>query len=245
MARRAVAAGETPVAMGDYSDRSGDATFILRALVDQGVTNFLYATLRDEPALEALQTSDAQVCEDAETAQIATRAASEHRKIYLGMRANDCFDALTQVVKMVNDNALLAKALVGVMNQRLIRKLCDQCREAYRPEAATLKKLNLPADKIERFYRPPAEPKVDKRGKEIICQKCHGTGYVGRTGLFELMTIDDTIRQMIAEGAPPSRIKAQCRKNKMYYLQEEALLKVIDGTTSMQEVLRCLRNSTK
>ncbi len=60
MARRAVAAGETPVAMGDYSDRSGDATFILRALVDQGVANFLYATLRDEHALEALQTSDAQ-----------------------------------------------------------------------------------------------------------------------------------------------------------------------------------------
>lgn len=210
------------------------------ANTDVNFARMLQSVLRREPDIVLVGE-----CEDAETAQIATRAASEHRKIYLGMRANDCFDALTQVVKMVNDNALVAKALVGVMNQRLIRKLCDQCREAYHPEPATLKKLNLPAEKIERFYRPPPEPKVDKKGKEIICPSCHGTGYVGRTGLFELMTIDNTIRQMIAEGAPASRIKAQCRKNKMYYLQEEGLLKVIDGTTSMNEVLRCLRANGK
>jgi type II secretory ATPase GspE/PulE/Tfp pilus assembly ATPase PilB-like protein len=128
-----------------------------------------------------------------------------------------------------------------VINQRLVRILCTECREAYKPDEATLKKLNIPASKIERFYRPPTEPKLNKRGKEIVCPNCQGSGYVGRVGVFELLTADPAVSKLIAEGAPIDRIKAQCRKNKMYYLQEEGLLKVIDGTTSMNEVLRCLR----
>ena len=86
---------------------------------------------------------------------------------------------------------------------------------------------------------------LDKKGNEIICQNCQGTGYVGRVGVFELMVVDDSVRKLIAEGASVNRVKSQCRKNRMYYLQEEALLKVIDGTTSMNEVLRGLRDGGK
>ena len=184
-------------------------------------------------------------CEDRETAVVATRAAAEDRKIYMGMQAKDTFDALSRYLGLLHDNRLGAKALLGVLNQRLVRILCTECREAFQPDPATLKKLNLPVEKIERFYRPPSEPKVSRRGKKIVCQKCQGTGYVGRTGVFELLAVDDPVRKLIAEGAQISRIKAQCRKSKMYYLQEGALLKVIDGTTSMDEILRCLRSGEK
>jgi len=125
--------------------------------------------------------------------------------------------------------------------QRLIRLLCTECREAFRPDPETLKKLNLPAEKIERFYRPPSEQKMDRRGRPIVCSNCQGSGYFGRTGVFEVLPVDDNVRKLIAENAPIERIKALCRKHKMYYLQEEGLLKVIDGMTSMNEVLRCLR----
>jgi type II secretory ATPase GspE/PulE/Tfp pilus assembly ATPase PilB-like protein len=184
-------------------------------------------------------------CEDRETAMVATRAAAGDRKIYMGIHAKDSFEAIGKYVTLLNDNRLAATALLGVLNQRLIRILCEDCREAFEPDPATLKKLNLPADKIEQFYRPPSEPKKDRRGREVACPRCQGTGYVGRTAIFELLTVDAPIRKLIVEGAPTNRIKAQCRKNKMYYLQEEGLLKVIDGTTSMNEILRCLRGNEK
>ncbi len=200
----------------------------------------LQTVLRREP--DIILVSD---CDDADTVKLATRAAADDRKIYLGMQAKDTFDALSRYINFLDDDPLAAKALLGVLNQRLIRKLCSDCREAFRPDAATLKKLNLPADKIDCFYRPPSEPKVDRRGKKIVCQTCQGTGYLERTGVFELLVVDPTVAKFIAEGAPINKIKAQCRKNRMFYLQEEGLLKVIDGTTSMNEVLRILRNGDK
>lgn len=207
---------------------------------DVNYARMLQSVLRREPDIVFVGE-----CEDRETAQIASRAAAEDRKIYLGLNAKDCFDALSKYLTFLDDNKMASRALVGVVNQRLIRKLCTACREAFRPDSNILKKLNLPADKIEKFYRPPTEPILDKKGNEIICPQCQGTGYVGRTGVFELMIVDDAIKQLIAEGASVDRIKSQCRKSKMYYLQEEALLKVIDGTTSMDEVLRALRENGK
>ncbi len=159
----------------------------------------------------------------------------------MGMEAKDSFDALSQYLALVGDKDMAAKALLGVIAQRLIRILCTQCREAFEPDAATLKKLNIPADKIEHFYRPPSETKTNRKGKPVVCPKCRGTGYVGRSGIFELLTVDPPVAKLIEAGAPINRIKTQCRKAKMYYLQEEGLLNVMDGTTSMNEILRCLR----
>ncbi|MCH7944906.1 MAG: Flp pilus assembly complex ATPase component TadA [Armatimonadetes bacterium] len=207
---------------------------------DVNYARVLQSLLRREP--DIVLVAD---CEDRETAQLAARAAAEDRKIYLGLQAKDAFEALERYQGFVEDNALVGRGLLGVINQRLVRKLCMECREAYRPDPATLKKLNLPVDKIECFYRPPSEPKFNKKGKEIQCSNCQGSGYVGRFGVFELLIVDDAVRNLIVQGAPIKTIKAQCRKKRMYYLQEEALLKVIDGSTSMNEVLRILRNSDK
>jgi type II secretory ATPase GspE/PulE/Tfp pilus assembly ATPase PilB-like protein len=207
---------------------------------DVNFARMLQTILRREPDIVLVDN-----CEDRETARIASRAAAEDRKIYMGIQAKDCFDALSKYVALLEDHAMAAKALIGVTNQRLMRVLCKDCREAFVPDEATLKKLNLPAEKIERFYRPPSDQKLDRKGKPVLCATCQGTGYVGRVGVFEVMAVDPAVAALIAEGAPMNRIKAQCRKNKMYYLQEEGLLKVIDGTTSMNEVLRCLGGNDK
>ena len=206
------------------------------ANADVHFARMLQSVLRREPDIVMIGE-----CEDRETAQIASRAAAGDRKIYLGIHAKDCFDALGKYLAFVEDHKLASRALIGVINQRLVRLLCEECREAFRPDPATLKKLNLPADKIERFYRPPSAPVLDKKGDVVPCRSCQGTGYVGRTGVFELMLVDEPVSQLIAAAAPINKIKTQCRKNRMYYLQEEGLLKVIEGVTSMNEVLRSLR----
>ena len=105
-------------------------------------------------------------CEDRETAQIAGRA-TEDRKIYMGIEATDTFEALSKYLGLIDDNKLAARSLSAVLNQRLVRVLCTECRQAFRPDPKTLKKLNLPVEKIERFYRPPTEPILDKKGNGI------------------------------------------------------------------------------
>ncbi len=222
-----------------------DLDNITQQVYEGGNANVSYArmlqtVLRREPDIIMVDE-----CEDKETALVAARAAAMDRKIYLAIHAKDCFESLSKFLGFLGDNRLAAKALRGVLAQRLVRLLCNDCREAFKPDTATLKKLNLPADKIERFYRPPSEPKRDRRGKEIPCQNCQGSGYHGRVGVFELLPVGEAITKLIEAGAPVSKIKAQARKNRMYYIQEEGLLKVIEGTTSMNEVLRCLRNDDK
>ncbi len=199
----------------------------------------LQTVLRREPDIVMVDQ-----CEDRETAQIATRAARE-KKIYMTMRASSTFDAIARLIALVEDPKATAEVLVAVVGQRLLRVLCNACREAYQPDEQLLRKANLPVDKIEHFYRPPSEPILDKKGREIICQTCQNSRYVGRTGVFELLIISDALRKLIASGASANQIKAQARGEKMRYLQEEGLLKVIAGQTSMAEVMRGLRVDSK
>jgi len=200
----------------------------------------LQSVLRREPDVVGVGE-----CEDAETAQYAARAAAENRKVYLAIEGKSSFDALARLIGFVGDNKVVAKAFLAAINLRLIRLLCTSCRQSFKPDEKLLHKANIPADKVEHFHRPPTEPVYDRKGREIICQTCQGSGYVDRTGVFEILLADDDIRKLIAVGAPIKQIKAQARKSKMLYMDEEALLKVIDGTTSLDEVIRVLRDDKK
>lgn len=180
-----------------------------------------------------------------DTARLVAKAAAKGRKIYVQVHAKDALDALDKVLQLVDKPDDLAQSLLAITNQRLVRKLCTACREAYKPDLKLLKKVNLPADKIEHFYRPPSKQLVDKKGNPIICTECQGTGYVGRTGVFEFLLVDDNIRKLIKAKADIAAIKAQARKNKTLYLQEEGLLKVMEGITSMNEIIRGLRDNSE
>jgi type II secretory ATPase GspE/PulE/Tfp pilus assembly ATPase PilB-like protein len=184
---------------------------------------------------------------DAETASLAAMGGKQNKKIYIGMRAKDTFSALGAYLQGVADPALSASSLAAVTSQRLIRILCTTCRKGYKPDPDILKKANLPLGENRPFYRPPNpnELEVDKQGNPILCAVCQGTGYLGRTGVFELLVIDDELRARISKGDTLAVIKAEARKKGMLYLQEVALHKVYDGITSINEVLRVTKEGEK
>lgn len=197
----------------------------------------LQSVLRREP--DVVMISE---CQDRETAHLAARAACDGKKIYMGMQARDCFDALKKLVSLAGDTDAVADALQAIVSQRLVRKLCIACRQAYRPDPQLLKKANLPADRIEHFYRPPPDGLVDQKGNPIVCPNCQASGYFGRTGVFEVLLVDEAVRDLIRNGQPMKMIEAQARKSGLVNLESAALKKVMDGVTGMSEVLRVLRN---
>ena len=198
----------------------------------------LQTVLRREP--DVVMVSD---CMDRETAHLAVTAARGGRRIYLGVQAKDSFDALKRVLSLAGATEAVADALLGVTSQRLLRKLCVACRIAYKPDPQVLKKANLPIERIEHFYRTPRpEECVDEKGNPKICPNCQGSGYYGRTGIFEVMAMSDTLREQIRAGQPVNGLRASARKAGMLYMQEIGVQKVIEGTTSMAEMLRVVRD---
>jgi len=176
-------------------------------------------------------------CPDRETAEIILEAASR-KGIVLGMRASDSLVALAKWIKLCNGQPGAVEHLQGILCQVLLRKLCPNCREAYRPDPQLLAKVNLPARKIDTFFRPPTRPLTDEKGRPVTCHVCQGSGYSGRIAAFELLEATEDVRRLVASGGSLSQIRSACRKNKMLYLQEQALRKVIEGVTSIQEVIR-------
>lgn len=173
-----------------------------------------------------------------EAAPLAAKAATGKQIMYVAVKSLDLFDALKRWASMVGDAKLLAQSLLLVTHQRLVRALCSSCKTPYKPDSAMLQKINMPADKV--LYRPP-EPQYDKHGNPVLCQNCHGTGYVGRTGVFNMLVVDDDLRKVIARGASLADIKRAAMKKGALGLQQQALQKVFDGTTSIEEVVRATR----
>jgi type II secretory ATPase GspE/PulE/Tfp pilus assembly ATPase PilB-like protein len=184
-------------------------------------------------------------CEDAETAKVASAAAKDGKLVYVVLEADSVLQALGKWLKLVEDRRLVAETLLGISNQRILRKLCPTCKQGYAPNKELLKKFNLPADKAKVLYRPGKEV-YDKRGKASTCETCQGTGFVGRTAVFEVIVLDDELRKAIRTVKQLPEIGMEFRRRaKMLYLQEQALRKVIAGTTAINEVLRVLSSGKK
>lgn len=178
---------------------------------------------------------------DQETAEIACQAAQTGHMVFTTLHANDTITAVGRLIDLGVQPFMLASALSAVLGQRLVRILCPKCKVRYKPDAEKLRKLNLPADKIKFFYQPPKNPEEamgEGSGDGGVCPHCGGTGYYGRTGIFELLVLTDRIRDMIRENPNLTAIKQEAVKNGMKYLQEDGLRVVIEGRTSIQELLR-------
>ncbi|MCA9244894.1 MAG: Flp pilus assembly complex ATPase component TadA [Phycisphaerales bacterium] len=157
-------------------------------------------------------------------------------QVITGIHALDLYDGLRRWISMVEDSKLVARGLRAIFHQRLARKLCTTCKAAYKPDAATLQKLSMPADQV--LYRPP-EAQFDKHGQPMLCEACGGSGYSGRVGVFVLLENDADVQQAIAAGG--DELKAVLMKKSGLSLQQQALAKVLDGTTSIDEVIRVTR----
>jgi len=183
-------------------------------------------------------------CTDAETAQIACAAAKDGKIVYVTLKADNVIKALDKWMKLVGDRNLATENLLGISNQRLFRKLCDECKQAYEPDQKLLRKFNIPAEKAKVLYRP-GKVQYDKHGKPRTCENCQGIGFVGRMCAFEIILVDDQLRKVIRQSKTLSEINTQFRRAKMLYLQEQMLRKVIDGTTAVNEMVRVLSTSKK
>lgn len=173
---------------------------------------------------------------DPDMAALLAQSAPEAR-VYVPIPQEGAFAALQLWLKVTGKPELVAEGLGAVIAQRLVRRLCHTCRVSYTPDPSALKKLNLPATKVGDLFR--ASGKILVKENELECPDCHGLGYRGRVGVFEVMMIDDTARKYIAANQLDT-LRLHLRKHKMLYLQESALAKVVDGTTDIQEVTRVM-----
>jgi len=183
-------------------------------------------------------------CTDTETAQVACETAKDGRIVYVVLTADSVMQALAKWLKLVGDRNLATEALLGISNQRMVRQLCGECRQGYEPNKDLLKKFNIPSERAKVLYRP-GKVQYDKHGKPMTCEHCQGTGYFGRTGVFEIITINDELRKAIRQSKSLPEISMEFRRAKMLYLREQALRKVISGTTAINEMVRILAGSKK
>jgi type II secretory ATPase GspE/PulE/Tfp pilus assembly ATPase PilB-like protein len=174
------------------------------------------------------------------TVEMLCEEIQEEERLIVGtVRARDCSEALLRVLALEAPPDLFADSVIGVVCQRLIRRLCDECKEAYVPQPQVLQQLGIPEGRVQSFYRPkPPDPENPKE----ICKKCNGVGYFGRTAVFELMPVGDNIRQALVEDPKLDSIRLAARKDGMKSMQEEGILMVAKGVTSLQELMRVLKN---
>jgi type II secretory ATPase GspE/PulE/Tfp pilus assembly ATPase PilB-like protein len=206
-------------------------------LSDSGTTSFakkLQQIVRMGPDIVGVAD-----CQDTETALTTCLAAKDGKIIYVSLKAESVIQAMGKWIKLVGDRKLIAETLLGISNQRMLRKLCGECKQAYAPNTELLRKFNIAADKVKALYRA-GKVVIGKRGKEMTCDVCQGIGYVGRTGVFEIIALTDQLRTSITKSKSLSEIGSQFRSAKMLYLQEQALRKVISGTTAINEMIRVL-----
>jgi type IV pilus assembly protein PilB len=163
---------------------------------------------------------------DRETANIAIQAALTGHLVFSTLHTNDAAGAVARLVEMEIEPFLVASSLVGVVGQRLVRKVCSRCRITYPSTPELLEDLGLPKGQAVEFVRGQG------------CNDCRETGYAGRAGIFELMPMSEGIRRLVVGKASSAEIRQLAIREGMRSLREEGLRKALSGVTSVEEVLQ-------
>lgn len=171
---------------------------------------------------------------------VANAALHQCTKISLiaEMRAKETAFVVAQLAKWSEDPGDVADGLKGVVSQKLIRKLCPKCREAYRPNPKLLARVGLPKD-TKVLYRKPKPEFEDDEPPD--CRVCGGIGFKGRVAMFEYLEMTETMQEVVSQKPDPAAIRAQMRKEKMLTLQKDGIRLVADGTTSLEELQRAFK----
>jgi general secretion pathway protein E len=173
---------------------------------------------------------------DEATAKEIIRADAERIRTYVGLRADSALAAIQVFAKAVGDAKKTANCLHGVSCQRLVRKLCQNCRVEYQPTPDMLKKLGVPAEKAPAsLFRKGG--KVMAKNKEEVCPMCQGTGYFGQEGVFEIYEIGREERALLATG-DLAGLRTALNRKRLPSIQAAAVRKVLAGVTSVEEVVR-------
>ena len=165
---------------------------------------------------------------DQETADIAIRAALTGHLVFSTLHTNDAAGAITRLVDMGIEPFLVASSVEALVAQRLIRRLCPVCKRPWKVDLPFLESLGFPLDKLA--TGTICEP--------VGCEECRGTGYSGRTGIYEILAVSDAIRQMIVDRASAADIKTQALAHGMRTLRTDGWRKALAGVTTLEEVIR-------
>jgi type IV pilus assembly protein PilB len=169
---------------------------------------------------------------DSETALIAIEAALTGHLVFSTLHTNDAPGSVARLMDMGIEPFLIASSFTGVLAQRLLRMVCVKCKEPYRPPLDAVKRLGVTEDLLNRpdltFYRG--------RG----CEYCKGSGYKGRTGVYELMPVTDKIRELILARASSYAIREAAVEAGMHTLKDDAMEKILLGITTLEESLRVI-----
>ncbi|HAZ10024.1 MAG: type II secretion system protein GspE [Omnitrophica bacterium GWA2_41_15] len=165
---------------------------------------------------------------DAETAEIAVQSALTGHLVFSTLHTNDSPGAVTRLVDMGVEPFLITSTVRAVLAQRLVRKICVKCKKEYKPSEQEVSEFGISKEKMEdmKFY------------KGAGCSECNSSGYKGRTGLYELLIVDDRIRDLVIKHESLSAIRNAACDAGMKTLRENGLKKVIEGITTIEEVLR-------
>jgi general secretion pathway protein E len=206
-------------------DLDGVGQTQVNARIDLTFARALRSILRQDP--DVIMIGEIR---DLETAQIAVQASLTGHLVLATLHTNDAAGAVTRLIDMGVEPFLVASSLLGVLAQRLVRKLCPECRQMHYPDAAERKLMNLAAAVgPETIYLPSG------------CDACGHSGYQGRTGVFELLTVDEPMRSMIHDRAPEDKMREHARKRGLRSIRDDGLRWVRNGQTSLEEVLRVAR----
>lgn len=167
---------------------------------------------------------------DSETAEIAIQAALTGHLVFSTLHTNDAAGAVTRLIDMKIEPFLISSSVMGILAQRLVRVLCKECREPYNMTPEEIEELEI------RRHTSRVDGIVVYRPKG--CPACFNTGYLGRTAIYELLSVDDDIRQLIMKNADAGTIKTRAMEKGMTTLRQDGADKVLKGVTSIEEVVR-------
>jgi len=165
---------------------------------------------------------------DEETAEIAIQASLTGHLVFSTLHTNDAPGAITRLVDMNIEPFLITSSVEAVIAQRLVRTICSKCKEPYVPSDVLLKEIDLTRNEVgnKSFYLG--------RG----CEACNQTGYKGRTGIYEFMILNDAIKELVVDKAPTVVLRQKAQEFGMRTLRDDGLIKVLDGDTTIEEIIR-------
>lgn len=167
---------------------------------------------------------------DPETAEIAVQAAMTGHLVFSTLHTNDAVGALPRLLDLGVPDYLVAATVDGILAQRLVRRICDRCREVYDPPREALRRLSGDEPHPVAFFRGAG------------CPACRGTGFRGRLGVFELLEMDDSLRECVVRRASRAELRAAARAAGMRPMRADAWSKVQSGLTTVEEVLRVVQD---
>ena len=191
--------------------------------VDMTFARGLRAILRQDPDIVMVGE-----IRDLETVQISVQASLTGHTVFSTLHTNTAVGAITRLRDMGVEPFLLSSSLIGVLAQRLVRILCKECRTPYQPDESECKLLGIASDNPPTLYLPNG------------CDECNHSGYEGRTGIYELIEVDDELKRLIHDGSGEHELEKHVRQNSPS-IRADGIRRILAGETSLEEVLRVTR----